>query len=220
MKQVRLLGRMDRPLPQASAPPVARRNFLVDRSFQLKYAGTLAIIGAAISSIFGVLMILTEMEALRPLYASLPPQGIATLRHVELTQLWMTAITALLMAASLGLFGILITHRVAGPIYVLGRYVSVLARGRYPIMRPLRRRDELKAFFERFREAVESLRAREEEEARQLDAVLARVGDPANLATLATPAMQARIEEGRAALALLRTLRDRKRDVTERPSSK
>lgn len=195
---------MDRPSSQASAPPVVRRNYLVDRGFQLKYAGTLAVAGAAISSIFGVLMILTEMEALRPLYASLSPAGIATLRHVELTQLWMTAITALLMAGSLGLFGVLITHRVAGPIYVLGRYVSVLARGRYPIMRPLRRRDELKTFFDRFREVVESLRAREEEEARQLDEVLIRV------TALATR------DEDRAALEMLRALRDRKRDVTER----
>lgn len=187
-----------------SSPPVVRRNYLVDRAFQLKYAALLAVIGASLSAAFGVLMIVIEMESFRPLHGTLSAEGLAALRRVELTQLGMTAVTSILMAVSLGLLGILVTHRVAGPIYVLGRYVSVLARGRYPMMRPLRKRDELKGFFERFREAVESLRARDEEEARELDTVLERVA--------ALASREPEIE----ALDRLRALRDRKRDVTGR----
>src|SRR5712664_2103164 len=43
------------------------------------------------------------------------------------------------MSSALGLIGILITHRVAGPLYVMFSYVNTLAEGRYPTFRSLRR---------------------------------------------------------------------------------
>ncbi|HZH04719.1 MAG TPA: signal protein [Myxococcaceae bacterium] len=188
----------------SSAPPVVRKTFLVDRGFQLKYAGALAGVGGGISLVFGAMMIVSQAEALRPLRAALPPEAGALLVHLQATQLWLTAATALLMAVALGLFGVLLTHRVAGPVYVMSRYVAVLARGRYPSMRPLRRGDELKAFFDRFREAVDALRERDAGEARQLDEALT------GLAAVATT------EQSRAAVELLRSLKDHKRDITER----
>jgi hypothetical protein len=50
------------------------------------------------------------------------------------------------------------THRVAGPIYIISRYLGQLADGQVPQTRPLRRGDELKTFFDTFSAAVESLR--------------------------------------------------------------
>ena len=38
------------------------------------------------------------------------------------------------------IFGLLITHRVAGPIYVMTRIVSLLAQGKYPPVRRMVRR--------------------------------------------------------------------------------
>jgi hypothetical protein len=115
---------------------------------------------------------------------------------------------ALLMGAALSLFGVLITHRVAGPVYVITHYIQILSSGRYPIMRPLRKTDELRPFFERFQEAVEAMRRREAEEARSLDAAVAA------LSAVATTA------EATASLDALKALRDRKRDATERLNQK
>ena len=39
---------------------------------------------------------------------------------------------AVLLATALGLLGVVITHRVAGPVYVMGHYLKVLSEGRFP----------------------------------------------------------------------------------------
>jgi hypothetical protein len=54
------------------------------------------------------------------------------------------------------------SHRIAGPVYVLGRDLRLLAEGRYPERRSLRRGDELKELFALFGDAVEALRRRDE----------------------------------------------------------
>jgi len=87
---------------------------------------------------------------------------------------------------------------------VMNHYLNVLAGGRYPIMRPLRKGDELQRFFETFQGAVDSLRSREVEEADTLrDAVAA-------LSPLASTD-----ERARALLAQLQVMHDRKRDATD-----
>jgi hypothetical protein len=102
------------------------------------------------------------------------------------------------------MFGVLLTHRVAGPIYVMSHYISILAQGRYPIMRPLRRGDELKPFFERFQSAIEALRHRESEEVEALSTAIAR------FEKLELDA------EGIRALEALREMNLRKRESTDR----
>jgi hypothetical protein len=83
-------------------------------------------------------------------------------------------ITAL-MALALGVLGVLITHRVAGPVMVLGRYLHAFARGRYPRVRGLRRGDELKRLFGTFTDGVEALREREARHADLLDEAVGRM---------------------------------------------
>jgi predicted secreted Zn-dependent protease len=107
------------------------------------------------------------------------------------------------MAGVMGLLGLLFTHRVAGPVYVMSLYVSALAAGRYPRLRPMRQKDELRGFFDRFAEAVERIREREAEEARALSRALDA------LRPLATSA------EARAALDTLSELQARKSQAIE-----
>jgi hypothetical protein len=180
-----------------------RRTFVVDRRFQYKYTAILAGIGTTISALFGVLMYLAHREALEAL-ATTSPLAFAV-EERSATLLWLIVGMATLMAVSLALFGVLVTHRVAGPVYVMSQFVAVLARGRYPTMRPLRRHDELRDFFDRFQHAIDALRAREEEEARILEEALDRLASPA-----ATP-------ETREALDALRAMHARKCEATAPP---
>ena len=149
----------------------ARRTYLIDRRFQLKYTALLVLCGALISVVFGTLAYLAEVDVHRNLAEELTRAGgIAAdpklvsglVKQSATTLLVLTAAVTLLMSIALALVGILITHRVAGPVHVLSNYVSALAEGRYPLLRPLRRNDELQAFFDRFRGAVDSLRRTEE----------------------------------------------------------
>jgi methyl-accepting chemotaxis protein len=139
-----------------------RRTFLVDPSFQLKYSFILGAIGVLIGVICAVTMYLVRRRLLADI--SLSPALIEELTSVNRHVTWVVLIVAILCGVVLGVFGLLITHRIAGPIYALTQFVAALARGRYPLVRPIRRSDELKDFFELFRKSVESLRAREVEE--------------------------------------------------------
>jgi hypothetical protein len=175
-----------------SGPPtalrLARRTYIVDRRFQYKYTALLSGLGALMSALFGVLMYLAHQETLDDVFGggSIPADVAAR----SVTLLWLIAGMAVLMAVAFALFGLLITHRVAGPVYVMSQFVSVLARGRYPKMRPLRRHDELKEFFDRFQRAIEALRERELEEAQTLEKALERLA-PAATTPEVTEAMDA-----------------------------
>ncbi|WP_395808530.1 signal protein [Archangium minus] len=123
------------------------------------------------------------------------------------TMLWLIGLGALVVAGLMALFGLVLTHRVAGPIHVMSLYIATLAAGRYPRMRPLRKKDELLGFFNRFSEAVDRIREREAEEARLLAEVIE------TLRPLATT------QDAQAALSILGSIRARKRQAIEGPTS-
>lgn len=52
-----------------------------------------------------------------------------------------------------------ITHRIAGPIYVMSNYIKDMIKGTMPDPRPLRDKDELKIFYKLFIDLVNSLKA-------------------------------------------------------------
>ncbi|HEY4012637.1 MAG TPA: hypothetical protein VGM06_04835 [Polyangiaceae bacterium] len=73
-----------------------------------------------------------------------------------------------LMVVLIGLLGIYITHKVAGPVYKMRQLLKQVGRGNLRVEGRLRRGDELKAIFDTFAEMVSGLR---DFEARRLDDV-------------------------------------------------
>jgi len=74
-----------------------------------------------------------------------------------------------LLVVGVGLAGIVVTHRVAGPIYKMKKQLQSLGDGNFQIPFPLRKGDELVDFFESFRTMVKKLRKRQEDEIALLD---------------------------------------------------
>ena len=150
-----------------------RRTYLVDRGFQLRYALLLAGAGALLALLCGLWLHQAHLQAteLLPLDAEARALVERTDRELLVALLGITA----LMAGALGVLGVIITHRVAGPVLVLGRYLRAFAAGHYPRVRALRRGDELQRLFGAFAEGVEALRARELAHADLLDDAAARV---------------------------------------------
>ncbi|MBI3181422.1 MAG: signal protein [Myxococcales bacterium] len=201
---------MEQVLDSQAPARSGRRTYLVDRPFQVKYTLLLAAIGAAVSGLIGSLSYLAHAELARELESAFARSGAAVPEEVKLqlsaagaTVLYLAAGAAVLSAILLGLFGVLLTHRVAGPVWVMSRYVAALAKGRYPAMRPLRRTDELRDLFDGFRGAVETVRQREVEEADQLERALSALGPLSG-----NP-------DADQAMAALRAMRDRKRAATD-----
>ncbi|MFL5357322.1 signal protein [Archangium sp.] len=185
----------------SSRPHVVRRKYLLDAGFQLRYMLRLAALGGGGVMLVGVLAYRTHRAAVE---SGASPVALAASGE---TMLWLTGLGALAMAGLLALFGLVLTHRVAGPVYVMSLYIATLAAGRYPRMRPLRQKDELRGFFDRLSEAVDRIREREAEEARLLSEVIEA------LQPLATT------EETQAALSILGSLRARKRQASEGPTA-
>jgi hypothetical protein len=179
----------------------ARRAFLVDRSFQLKYALLMAGAGALVALIFGLWLHQAHAQALE--VAGLDSALREELGRGDRQLLVAFAGIAALLALALGLLGVVMTHRVAGPVFVMGHYVQVLARGAFPRMRTLRRTDELRPFFQVFIDAVEQLRERETGHVELLEATLARMRGALLRAPDLAPAIEALdavVRERRAAL--------------------
>jgi methyl-accepting chemotaxis protein len=185
---------------KAAARP--RRQVLVDRGFQLKYAVLLALAGLVVAAVFGLWLHQAHAQAV----ALLAPDAEtrALLARTDATLLAVLGVVALLLAGALGLLGVVITHRVAGPVFVMGHYLRVLSQGRFPRMRTLRRSDELKTFFQAFIEAVEAMKAREarhagvlEDAVRRMEAAKARHPELAP----AIEALAAEARDRRAALS-------------------
>lgn len=164
-----------------------RRTYLVDRAFQLKYALLMAGAGVVVALAFGLWLHQAHVQAMN--LVPLDPELRAVMERGERELLLAFAGIAVLLALALGLLGVVITHRVAGPIFVMGHYMNVVAQGRFPRMRTLRRGDELRPFFETFLAAVDALKRREAhhavvlvDAAERVRAAASRVPDLASVA--------------------------------------
>ncbi len=187
--------------PSAAREP-QRRRYLVDRRFQLKYSLLMAAAGLILAAVFGLLLHQAHAQA-TSLLAPDPDARALVERSDRLLFAAFAAIAALL-AAALALLGILMTHRVAGPVFVMGHYLKVLAEGRFPRMRTLRHSDDLKAFFRTFIAAVDTIKVREARHAAMLEETVQRMRAALPLVPdLAQPieALATAARERRAALA-------------------
>jgi hypothetical protein len=219
------------------------RNFLLDRRFQLKYAGYLVLVAAVLSVSLGLLLWSTSQslvgqsrEAVRqseqvvelsrdvaaeskkvsevvkmniikdPVYSESPEllaafkadanKQEATIKKQQealeaqaaaLTQqsaniaaeqrtMFLTLLLVLTaLVVGVGLAGIVVTHKVAGPIFKMTRQIRTVASGNWRIPQKLRKGDELMDFFGEFETMVRSLREQREKELSLLDAATEKI---------------------------------------------
>ncbi|HSN92816.1 MAG TPA: hypothetical protein VLS93_16415 [Anaeromyxobacteraceae bacterium] len=174
---------------RAPAASHGRRSYLVDRGFQLKYALLLAGAGVLLALVFGFWLYQAHVQAIQlvPLDAELR----ALVDRSDRELLVAFAGIAALMGLALAFVGVVITHRVAGPVFVMGHYMTVLSQGRYPRMRTLRRSDELRRFFLVFLQAVDAMKEREAAHAAVLEDAVERMRAAAPRAPELLPAAEA-----------------------------
>lgn len=75
--------------------------------------------------------------------------------------LWAIILVILVQCVALYIILIRQTHRVSGPIYVISSFMKDIIAGRQPTLRPLRQKDELKEFYELFKQMVAAVHERE-----------------------------------------------------------
>jgi nitrogen fixation/metabolism regulation signal transduction histidine kinase len=97
------------------------------------------------------------------------------------------------------IFNIIITHRTAGPLFKMGRYMDEVKEGKYTEVWNLRKGDQLVDFYGRFQAMHNALKARMEEDIELMDAAIAAC-DKAGVDGEAIDALKTRLAQKREAL--------------------
>jgi len=174
----------------------SRRTYLIDRGFQLKYVLLLAGWGVVLALLFGAWAWQAHEQAAEVLARD--PAQLALLAGSDRLLRWVLLGIGLLTVLALGLLGFVMTHRVAGPVWVIGHALSELAAGRYPARRGLRRGDELQALHARFHEAVDALATRDRRTLSVLEEALGWLRPAAAADARLAPVLEAVEAEARA----------------------
>jgi len=158
-------------------------NYLLDRSFQLKYVGMILGLSLLISIALGVFLVdqMRENSRMLQLDAELDPVFQEQLAQADAHQVAVLVGALLLFNLILAFGAVVVTHRMAGPIFVFRRYLGMLAEGRIPQMRALRRGDEFGDVLEQMRSTVQFIERGLEEDlevAARIRAALAADGGP------------------------------------------
>jgi methyl-accepting chemotaxis protein len=145
-----------------------RKQYLINPSFQWKIAGTIAIAVFLFTVLISITLYGTLHQQAR-LRAADPMGYTAEVTSIMICfGLGFAAITA----GGVGLWSILMTHRICGPMFVMKRYMLELAEGRLPSLRPLRKRDEFKDLYDAFDLAISALRSAKQRELMQLNTAM------------------------------------------------
>jgi hypothetical protein len=106
---------------------------------------------------------------------------------------WLLLGAGVVICVALLLYGIKMTHKVAGPLHKITLYMSKLRQGHYDVVYNLRRGDHLMEFYEHFKAAHAGMRTLQEEDVARLRALLAAASE-ARLTTRSTDLAEAVIE--------------------------
>lgn len=157
--------------------PYRRRfsNYLLDKSLQLRYITVVTLLSAVISSILGYMIWQQEnrsTEQVMQMIAEVECEGVAIEECEEYSQIRSnlterdTNLVLTMAGVGVGLVIILVlyllimTHKVAGPLYKVSQYFGRMAEGQLGETYPLRRGDMLQDFYEQFQAMHEEVRKR------------------------------------------------------------
>ena len=200
----------------ASRPVYKRkvRNYLLDVGLQLRYTATIVVVAIFLTAGLGFKMYQATRDVSKViLWTSLvDPSSASELQsqfeNSDKVVLWGIVGFGVVLVLSIGAVGILITHKVAGPLY---KIASIFGRVRDNRLGPapanLRKGDELQEFYGAFKEMHVSLRARAEDDVRVLGNVVSALEAAPDARS---PALARALEE-------LRDLRKRKEESLEKP---
>ncbi|MBK9037122.1 MAG: hypothetical protein IPL61_38740 [Myxococcales bacterium] len=181
-------------------------NYLLDKRLQLRYVLVVTVVSALIAGTLGFLIYQQEHEASGELSKGLAElagtdEALAEYGHEFAEDIAARDRTLVLQMVGIGLgltvilsgFLLIMTHKVAGPLYKVGLYMEKMSDGRVGAVTPLRKGDMLQDFYVQFREAHEAVRGRLQRDAEVMD----RFADA-----------WAEADDGGADAAAVRTLRD------------
>jgi nitrogen fixation/metabolism regulation signal transduction histidine kinase len=176
-------------MPGDKPQPIYRRswrNYLLDDRYQLNFTFLLVIVCTVVAMIVGLGVKREVMKATTIAVSDVqarvdegliePDKAQASIdRLVSRRRLISYLLVAMDFGLMVGLFiyGIRMTHRVAGPLHKVALYLDKVRGGRFDTVYPLRKGDQVTEFYDHFREAHEGLRKAQEVDVEALRKVIA-----------------------------------------------
>lgn len=135
---------------------IRRKIYLIKTRFQLKYTGLILLFMLIIAVLSGYTVYQTAWRLMGEKLSNVYPQGrlVVIMRTINLTLLYRIA----LLAPVVAVISILLSHRIAGPLYRIERFLRSVARGDFSERLRLRKRDELKDLAESINVMVDDLK--------------------------------------------------------------
>ena len=201
----------------AMSRPVYKRkvkNYLLDVGLQLRYTAAIVIVAVVLTVILGWRIYTATQDTSKViLWTGLVDPATAQelqsqFAHSDRTVMAGIIGFGLVLVLSIGGVGILLTHKVAGPLYKISSFFGRIRDNKLgPAPAKLRKGDELQNFYSSFREMHDAIRGRTQEDVRVLENALAALegGGGGN-----SPTVQRALED-------LRLLCKRKEDSLEAP---
>src|SRR5215813_5050071 len=148
------------------------KNLLLDTEYQLVFTTAMVLSAVVFMAGLGYEVFDMASTSTRTAIADVQGQPLldpavadATIARLESRRQLLEGIligVGVALTAGLFIYGIKMTHGVAGPLYKVSVYCDQVAAGRFEPTRGLRRGDQLVSFYDHFRHAHESLRRRHE----------------------------------------------------------
>jgi len=161
-------------------------NYLLDKNLQLRYILLVTLLSAAISAALGYMIYDQSRLASESIEHDLQVLTVGDTSRQEFTSILAGKDQALIyemVTLGLGLvvilsaYLVLMTHKVAGPLFKVSTYFEQMAEGRLGVVTPLRRGDMLQDFFGEFKAMHESLRARAQADVAVMERALTELRD-------------------------------------------
>ncbi len=146
-----------------------KKIYLINRDFQLRYARTAVLVG-----FFSTL--LTVVLILFPLFQF---QILRFPNFVPYPFIIGMLLAALANFAMVAYFGIILTHRIAGPMFSLVRQFRAVSGGNFNAQFKVRDRDELKFVIRNFNEMVQGLADQTRKDLVKIDRIVAALSENA-----------------------------------------
>lgn len=148
-------------------------NYLLDKSLQLRYVLFVTILSAVIAGALGYmiydqrrtasesierdLQVLTKADASHQEFREQVASGLASDDQMLVYKMVAVGVGLVLILSA---YLIIMTHKVAGPLFKVSMYFDRMADGRLGVVTPLRRGDMLQDFFGDFKAMHEAVRER------------------------------------------------------------
>jgi len=156
------------------------RNYLLDVGLQLRYTGFIIIVAVLLTSVLGYKVYQATQESSRLVLMTVqadPATGEALKSQFEPNDrvvIYGMLGFGVILVLSISAAGIWITHKVAGPLYNIANTCARIRDDQLPpVIRQLRRGDELQSFYAQFAEMYAALRTRAVADLMLLDKTIA-----------------------------------------------